>query len=92
MEHLSGDCQGQTLAYFALSPVAKKKSFNNNCQQKSFKNVEVFNDVLIERLEDDVVVRSIRCKFVVRKSTETVGRICDACKNFFSTLDQTVST
>jgi hypothetical protein len=49
------------------------------------KNVNVepkfHNDFLIERLEEDVVLRSLNCTYVLRGSSESQRKICDFCQN-----------
>ena len=37
------------------------------------------DDILIERLQENIVVRSINCDYVLRKSSATNNRRCDFC-------------
>lgn len=40
-----------------------------------------FNNFLLERLEEDIVLRSLNCSYVLRRDSKSRRQICDFCQN-----------
>lgn len=80
-------CRGRLENDFSLNDILKIGTTN-----KGIKSDITLVDILIERLENDVVVRSRNCSYIVRNVGSGDRKVCDVCRRLLCDDDFDINT